>query len=196
MFQFKMLRRRLFTLDIFFPTFPTNLINIGKMCSMTNLSLKRNTHVLIYSVLCFVNIVYALPEIIPLYKFNVLTPICWYCRDFEWSPTDNIISYWIPCKNSMAARVTLVRIPSRQVASVKNLFKVADCKMHWQKSGDFLCIKVDRNVKKRVVPAEEGEKLPSIVSIYYYPVRLSVSICQGGRVNLCPVNIFWEFMSC
>ena len=27
---------------------------------------------------------------------------------------------------------------------MKNLFNVADCKMHWQKSGDYLCVKVDR----------------------------------------------------
>ena len=27
-------------------------------------------------------------------------------------------------------------------------FNVADCKMHWQKNGDFLCVKVDRYKKK------------------------------------------------
>jgi translation initiation factor 3 subunit B len=28
---------------------------------------------------------------------------------------------------------------------VKNLFNVADCKMHWQKTGDYLCVKVPIN---------------------------------------------------
>ena len=32
---------------------------------------------------------------------------------------------------------------------VKNLFNVADCKMHWQKTGDYLCVKVDRYSKLR-----------------------------------------------
>ena len=44
------------------------------------------------------------------------------------------------------ARVTLLEIPSRNEVRVKNLFNVADCKMHWQKSGDYLCVKVDRSV--------------------------------------------------
>merc|ERR1712087_651000 len=38
-------------------------------------------------------------------------------------------------------------IPSRKELRVKNLFNVADCKMHWQKSGDYLCVKVDRYKK-------------------------------------------------
>merc|ERR1712241_1607559 len=42
------------------------------------------------------------------------------------------------------ARVVLLEIPSRKELRVKNLFNVADCKMHWQKSGDYLCVKVDR----------------------------------------------------
>jgi len=32
----------------------------------------------------------------------------------------------------------------RKELRVKNLFNVDDCKMHWQKSGDYLCVKVDR----------------------------------------------------
>jgi translation initiation factor 3 subunit B len=40
------------------------------------------------------------------------------------------------------ARVVLLEIPSRNELRVKNLFNVADCKMHWQKSGDYLCVKV------------------------------------------------------
>jgi len=40
------------------------------------------------------------------------------------------------------ARVTLMEMPSRNEVRVKNLFSVADCKMHWQKSGDYLCVKV------------------------------------------------------
>jgi translation initiation factor 3 subunit B len=38
--------------------------------------------------------------------------------------------------------VVLLEIPSRNELRVKNLFNVADCKMHWQKSGDYLCVKV------------------------------------------------------
>jgi hypothetical protein len=38
--------------------------------------------------------------------------------------------------------VVLLEIPSRNELRVKNLFNVADCKMHWQKCGDYLCVKV------------------------------------------------------
>merc|ERR1719320_31057 len=69
-------------------------------------------------------------------------------RDFQWSPSDNIISYWVPEQENTPARVTLVEIPSRKELVVRNLFNVADCKMHWQKNGDFLCVKVDRYKKK------------------------------------------------
>merc|ERR1712032_301469 len=45
------------------------------------------------------------------------------------------------------ARVVLLEIPSRNELRVKNLFNVADCKMHWQKSGDYLCVMVNRYKK-------------------------------------------------
>merc|ERR1712198_596602 len=46
-------------------------------------------------------------------------------------------------------RVVLLELPSRNEIRVKNLFNVANCKMHWQKSGDYLCVKVDRYSKLR-----------------------------------------------
>merc|ERR1719398_681479 len=65
-------------------------------------------------------------------------------RDFSWSPTENILAYWVAEDKDVPARVTLIEVPSRNEVRVKNLFNVADCRMHWQKSGDFLCVKVDR----------------------------------------------------
>lgn len=83
-------------------------------------------------------------------------------KDFAWSPTDNIISYWTPEERDTPARVTVIDLPGRNVLCVKNLFTVADCKMHWQKSGDYLCVKVDRYKSKK----EEKDQ----------PVKYSVSI--------------------
>merc|ERR1712242_573635 len=70
-------------------------------------------------------------------------------RDFSWSPTENTLAYWVAEDKDVPARVTLVEIPSRNEVRVKNLFNVADCKMHWQKTGDYLCVKVDRYSKLR-----------------------------------------------
>jgi translation initiation factor 3 subunit B len=68
-------------------------------------------------------------------------------RDFGWSPTDNILVYWVAEDKDVPARVCLLEIPSRQEVRANNLFNVADCKIHWQKSGDYLCVKVDRYSK-------------------------------------------------
>merc|ERR1712223_2118047 len=68
-------------------------------------------------------------------------------KGFSWSPKDNIIAYFVGEAKDVPARVVLLEIPSRKELRVKNLFNVADCKMHWQKSGDYLCVKVDRYKK-------------------------------------------------
>lgn len=70
-------------------------------------------------------------------------------RGFNWSPTDNIIAYWVAEQTDVPARVTLMEIPKRREIRTKNLFNVADCKIHWQKSGDYLCVKVDRFSKSK-----------------------------------------------
>ena len=85
-----------------------------------------------------------------------------FFRDFAWSPSDKIISYWVPEDQNVPARVTLIEIPSRKELSSKNLFNVADCKMHWQKSGDYLCVKVDRYSKKK----EDKDQVKYSVSLY------------------------------
>jgi len=70
-------------------------------------------------------------------------------RNFTWSPTQNILAYWVAEDQNVPARVTLLEIPSRNELRAKNLFNVADCKMHWQKCGDYLCVKVDRYTKAK-----------------------------------------------
>ena len=50
----------------------------------------------------------------------------------------------MPEDKDIPARVTLMQLPTRQEIRVRNLFNVVDCKLHWQKNGDYLCVKVDR----------------------------------------------------
>ncbi|KAK6301228.1 hypothetical protein J4Q44_G00293260 [Coregonus suidteri] len=68
-------------------------------------------------------------------------------KDFSWSPGDNITAFWVPEDKDIPARVTLIQLPSRQEIRVRNLFNVVDCKLHWQRQGDYLCVKVDRTPK-------------------------------------------------
>ena len=68
-------------------------------------------------------------------------------RNFSWSPSQNILAYWVAEDKDVPARVTLIEIPSRRELRAKNLFNVSDARMHWQKAGDYLCVKVDRYTK-------------------------------------------------
>ena len=68
-------------------------------------------------------------------------------KDFTWSPSENILAYWVAEDKDVPARVVLLELPSRNEVRVKNLFSVANCRMHWQKTGDYLCVKVDRYKK-------------------------------------------------
>jgi translation initiation factor 3 subunit B len=69
--------------------------------------------------------------------------------DFCWSPNDHVISYWTPEKGNIPARVTLIKLPSREIIRTKNLFGVLNCKLFWQSKGDYLIVKVDRMKSKK-----------------------------------------------
>lgn len=87
-------------------------------------------------------------------------------RDFSWSPSDNYLAYWVPEDNDIPARVTIISMPSRNEMCIRNLFNVADCRMHWQKNGDFLCVKVDRYSKAK--KAEDTGQWKYSVCIVFY----------------------------
>jgi translation initiation factor 3 subunit B len=63
-------------------------------------------------------------------------------RQFLWSPTDNIVSLWVPEHTNNPAKVVLMELPSRNELRQKNLFSVADLRMTWHDQGHFLCVKV------------------------------------------------------
>ena len=88
--------------------------------------------------------IYETPSMMLLEKKSMKIP---GIRNFSWSPTQNILAYWVAEEKDVPARVTLLEIPSKKELRSKNLFNVADCRMHWQKSGDYLCVKVDRYQK-------------------------------------------------
>ena len=48
-----------------------------------------------------------------------------YFRDFTWSPSDNLIAYWVPEDKDTPARLVMMEIPSRKERRSKNLFNVA-----------------------------------------------------------------------
>ena len=67
--------------------------------------------------------------------FKVSLGVNVYCfvftRDFAWSPSDDMIAFWVPENKDTPARVTLMEIPSRKEIRVKNLFNVSEVKFSY-----------------------------------------------------------------
>lgn len=128
-------------------------------------------------------------------------------RDFSWSPTDNVIAYWVAEDKDVPARVTLLEIPNRAEIRNKNLFNVADCKIHWQKSGDYLCVKVDRyskvrkeksetkysgmyfnfeifHMREKQIPVDSVESKEPIQAFAWEPIGSKFAIIHGESPNI------------
>lgn len=128
-------------------------------------------------------------------------------RDFSWSPTDNIIAYWVAEDKNVPARVILLEIPNRNEIGSKNIFNVADCKIHWQKSGDYLCVKVDRyskvrkeksetkysgmyynfeifHMREKQIPVDSVESKEPVQAFAWEPIGSKFAIIQGESPNI------------
>lgn len=138
-------------------------------------------------------------------------------RGFSWSPTDNIIAYWVAEQTDVPAKVTLMEVPKRHSEDIrtKNLVNVADCKIHWQKSGDYLCVKVDRfsrskkdkkessdvkfmgmfynfeifHMREKDIPVDSVEIKENIIAFAWEPVGCKFSIIHGEAAN-CNVSFY------
>lgn len=128
-------------------------------------------------------------------------------RNFVWSPTQNILSYWVAEQENQPARVVLLEIPSKTELRFKNIFNVADIKMHWQKNGDYLCVKVDRytkakkdtnnankytglyytfdlfHIREKQIPLDSIEIKEPVVAFNWEPVGSKFAIIHGDGPN-------------
>ena len=89
--------------------------------------------------------------------------------------------------------MTLIDIPARNILNVKNLFTVCDCKMHWQKSGDYLCVKVDRYRSKK---EEKDGQLKYSVRFFLCFMGFLIDRFRENAVSFLEdnqANIFTEF---
>ncbi len=123
------------------------------------------------------------------------------------SPTDGILSYWIPERDNGPAVIALMAIPSRKILREKHVYGVTDVQMHWQQGGDFLCCKITRKKQKKAMPAmfliyrlrapdipvEEFEVNDSIHAFAWEPKGTRFAIAHGestgGRCNVSFYNI-------
>jgi len=120
--------------------------------------------------------------------------------DFQWSPTDNIISYWLGENEEdvQPARVCIMQIPSREVLSQSNLFMVHGAEMHWQKSGDYLCVRVERHnrtkkqnysnfeifrMREKNIPRESIELHLDVYAFAWEPVGHRFAMITGEQAR-------------
>eukprot|EP00906_Rhabdomonas_costata_P026394 RCo037589 len=122
-------------------------------------------------------------------------------RDFEWSPTDNIICYWIPELGDQPARIVLVRVVESSEKSsggeealrkilfepvtTRNIFRVSDARIHWQTAGNFLCVKVDRQKK-------DMKALDRLTSFELFRMRTKPVAIESVEVSEEVVAFAWE----
>lgn len=86
-------------------------------------------------------------------------------KGFSMSPSQNVLAYWVSGSKDAPARVSLIDLPSKKEVRGKNLFNVNDCKMYWQKSGNYLCVKVDRFIKLKKKDIDPESKITH--KVYY-----------------------------
>lgn len=61
-------------------------------------------------------------------------------KAFAWSPNDHVLSFWTPESGNIPARVSLMKLPSREILRTKNLFNVVDVSMGVLTSGLIVMI--------------------------------------------------------
>uniref|UniRef100_A0A7S0ZMM6 Eukaryotic translation initiation factor 3 subunit B n=1 Tax=Noctiluca scintillans TaxID=2966 RepID=A0A7S0ZMM6_NOCSC len=66
----------------------------------------------------------------------------------QWSPKENLVAVWILEKDNNPARLVLVEIPTMKELTSRSRTQVK-AKMHWQSEGDFLCLLVTKQSKKK-----------------------------------------------
>lgn len=113
-------------------------------------------------------------------------------RSFSWCPTQNILAYWVGQNKDVPARVTLIEVPSRRELRMKNLFNVADCKMCWQKNGDFLAVKVDRYQKAK----KEGNMVKYTGMYFNFDIFMmrekNIPVDSVELKDTCVNHLAWE----
>jgi len=76
-------------------------------------------------------------------------------REFSWSPTDLMLSYFLPALETRAPTLFIIDIPSKKEKRSKVLFDAVECKLNWHPQGSYLCLKIDRQKKKNTVQGFE-----------------------------------------
>ncbi|VEL36510.1 unnamed protein product [Protopolystoma xenopodis] len=117
-------------------------------------------------------------------------------RDYSWSPTDNIITYWVPESDNTPARVVLIEIPSRQELCTKNLFSVAEIGLIWHPQGDYLAVQGTYvnfeivRMREKLYPVDQFEVKEGVACFQWEPTGSRFAFLQTSSTNKFSIAIY------
>merc|ERR1719253_1498991 len=113
----------------------------------------------------------------------------------QWSPKAHIISYWVPEKDHVPARVGLMTIPDKQEIRERHMYRVSDVQMEWQAKGDYLAVRFECFKSKKTkttkveifrmrgkgIPIEDYELKDSVHDFAWEPNGDRFSLVHGNE---------------
>ncbi|CAH8460634.1 unnamed protein product [Dicrocoelium dendriticum] len=113
-------------------------------------------------------------------------------RDFSWSPSENILAYWVPESDNTPARVVLMEIPSREELCTKNLFSVAEISLNWHEQGDYLAVQVMRCAKKKVDTDKQVKYVGTYMNLEIVRMREKLYPVDQLGIKASISSLHWE----
>ena len=84
-------------------------------------------------------------------------------QKFSWSTSQNIIAYYIPEYLGKPASINLLEIPSKKALKTHAVFDVEDVYFNWHPQGEYLAIKIDRQVKLKEKKKKSEDSDPPLI---------------------------------
>jgi translation initiation factor 3 subunit B len=141
--------------------------------------------------------VYEVPSMGLLNKKSIKVP---GLRDIQWSPTQNLLAYYVPEQGSRPATVSIMELPSKAIKRDARFFKVDSAEMYWHNRGDYLAVLMQRKVSKKTshhfleifrvknknIPLESFEMKDEILSFAWEPNghRFAIIHTDGRETNV------------
>jgi translation initiation factor 3 subunit B len=100
-----------------------------------------------------------------------------------WSPASNYLAVFVPERNEIPARISLLDFPNVKPIAMKALVNVLHCHIHWQPQGHYLAVKIDR---------QKNVKSPTFTSFEFF--RVYEKVCFIELFFIFCFYIFYLFI--
>jgi translation initiation factor 3 subunit B len=114
-------------------------------------------------------------------------------NEIQFSPSDNLLAYYVPEMKNQPAAVGLLEIPSRKQIREKHAYNITKVTMHWQEAGNYLCINMYRlkskktmvnnfeifKIREKGVPVEMFQMTEKVVAFAWEPVGHRFGVIHG-----------------